>query len=149
MLNPPTLFLILGIVLLLGCSPKNAVPAVDRQVADRTGLNGLEYYAKDYFGEDYAVEWNEAKAHALVHKSVSVGREGMEPTLHLFLYSATADTVVFRDAVPRGRVAWVGSDRFQVRSTPGMVRGNRSSAVKNGYLYDVKKGQKQLLSNQP
>ena len=146
--------LTLSILFLLGCSPKYRVPAnqsedADRHTTDRSGKRGPEYYAKDYLGNEYEVEWNGMKTHALAHKGVSVGRQGMEPTLHLLIYELAGDTVIFRDVVPAGRASWSKNGHLRVRSLPGIMRGNETTGRQNGYTYDVIQHQKRQLSNQP
>ena len=154
MICPSSVLLIPFVLLLVCCSPRNlqtydAAGEANGQFPGGSGVGGLSYYAKDFFGEDYEVEWNAGKSHALVKKSLPVRREGVKPTLHLLIYEVESDTVIFRDAVPAGTAIWSGNGLLLVRSTPGMIRGDETSARRNGYTYQVDQRRKRQITNQP
>lgn len=102
-----------------------------------TDSNGsLEKLAKEYFGEDYEVVWNEAQSAAIVRKIAMVNPKRESRTLHFFVYLKSEDSIIFKDSVSEGKINWIDNEVFEVLTIPGIVTGEKNN-TRSGYHYHI------------
>lgn len=102
--------------------------------------------AKKELGDRFVVEFNETGKFVLCKSEFLPDPSVSHYTVKFFIYDVEKEEIIYQDVVPRGEVAWHGSQEVIVSSVPGIIMPD-SEVISNTYLYHIVSGKKTTLGS--
>ena len=104
-----------------------------------SGVARYRALAVQKYGQEAEFWFNDEKTAVLCLKKSKPSPKNPQQPISFFVFDLSADSTIFEGEIANGSVGWKDNLTVLVRTVPGMVKSDETSAArKSGYIFDIR-----------